>query len=358
MKKNKLIAIIFAIVTAICAILHIIFFINADFADAFNISIAHFFRFVLGKITSLFTFSLAEILLLSCPLLIALFIILLNKKNISIKNRLIIAGKVFLYIACGAYILFILTFASGYHANTLDKRLDIEKSSISEEKIYETLNFVIEKTNQYAKKINFNKNGASELTMDYSELSAELCDSYEKVFSKYNLGNNYSTVVKPLIISPVMTYTHISGVYSFFTGEANLNINYPHYVCAFSAAHELAHQRGFAREDEANFIAYLVCIESDNDYLKYSGYLSMYGYLSSALRKTNYELWIDSASNLGNMANGELIAYSNFFDTYRDNAMSEVSDVFNDTYLKLQGTQGIVSYGMVVDLAVAYHKHN
>ncbi len=358
MKKNKLIAIIFAILTAICAILHIIFFVNADFADAFNQSVAHFFRFVLGKITSVFPFSLAEILLLCSPLLIALFIVLLNKRELSVKDRLIIAGRVFLITASSVYILFVLTFASGYQANTLDKRLDIEKNNISETEIYETLKLVIEKTNHYAEKIIFDTDGASELTMDYGELSAELCDSYEKVLSKYNLGNNYCTAVKPLIISPVMTYTHISGVYSFFTGEANLNINYPDYVCAFSAAHELAHQRGFAREDEANFIAYLVCTESDNDYLKYAGYLSMYGYLASALRKTNYELWLDAASNLSHKTNGELVAYSNFFDKYRDSAMSEVSDVFNDTYLKLQGTEGVISYGMVVEIAVAYHKYN
>ena len=57
-------------------------------------------------------------------------------------------------------------------------------------------------------------------------------------------------------------------------------------------------------------------------------------------------------------ANQELIAYIEFFNKYRDSAMSDVSDIFNDTYLKLQGTEGIKSYGMVVDLAVAYHKKN
>jgi hypothetical protein len=53
---------------------------------------------------------------------------------------------------------------------------------------------------------------------------------------------------------------------------------------------------------------------------------------------------------------GELIAYSEFFDRYRETVVSEVSGAINDTYLKLQGTEGSKSYGRVVDLAVAWYK--
>lgn len=355
MKKYKFLLLALTILTLFCAVLHIIFFINADFADIFNMSIAHFFRFILAKATCVFPFSLAEIILLSSPILIIIFIVHLNKKRCSVKVRLLIAFNTFVFIAAASYILFIFTFASGYRGNHLSEKLDIKKTEVSEAELYETLSYVIEKANDYAEKIHFTNDGSSELTMDYRELSSELCHSYDSILEKYELGQNYNSSVKPLLISPIMTYTHISGVYSFFTGEANLNTNYPDYVCVFSAAHELAHQRGFAREDEANFIAYLVCIESDNDYLKYAGYLSMYGYLSSALRSTNYDLWIKATSSLSDKTNGELIAYSIFFDKYRDNAVSDVSDTFNDTYLKLQGTQGVKSYGMVIDLAIAYH---
>ncbi len=187
------------------------------------------------------------------------------------------------------------------------------------------------------------------------ELSRILSDSYEKVYAEYGLGKSFSSRVKPLIISPVMTYTHISGVYSFFTGEANLNTNFPDYVCAFSAAHEMAHQRGFAREDEANFMAFLICTESDNEYVEYAGWLSIYNYLASALRQADYDLFYDAASKLSENATGELIAYNRFFDKYRDSTASDVSDTLNNAYLESQGTEGTKSYGMVVDLAVSYY---
>jgi len=358
MKKTKRINIIFLSLSALCAALHLAFTLSEDFADLFNKTVAHFFRLVLAKATSPFPFSLAEILLFSVPLIIAALVIYINKKGGSVKARLISAASFFLTITACVYILFVLTFAAGYQSSELDGRLDMKKNGVSKEELYETLCLVIERTNQCAENIKFEADGSSALPLEYDELSHEICASYHKVFEKYELGNSYDSSVKTLIISPIMTYTHISGVYSFFTGEANINTNYPDYICAFSAAHELAHQRGIARENEANFMAYLSCIESENEYLRYAGYLSMYGYLSSALRKTDYELWVDAVSELSDEANGELIAYSNFFDKYRDSTMSDVSDVFNDTYLKLQGTQGVKSYGMVVDLAVAYHKDN
>ena len=51
-----------------------------------------------------------------------------------------------------------------------------------------------------------------------------------------------------------------------------------------------------------------------------------------------------------------MAAYSKFFDKYRENVIEEVSETVNDTFLTINGTEGTRSYGMVVDLAVAYYK--
>jgi hypothetical protein len=124
----------------------------------------------------------------------------------------------------------------------------------------------------------------------------------------------------------------------------------------YTAAHELAHQRGVAREDEANFVAYLVCIESDDAYIRYSAYLNLYEYVASALYKASPELYTKVQTSLDKRVRYEMKAYSEFFEQYRDSVASEISGVVNDTYLTIQGTPGTASYGMVVDLAVAYYK--
>ena len=51
----------------------------------------------------------------------------------------------------------------------------------------------------------------------------------------------------------------------------------------------------------------------------------------------------------------EMRAYAEFYDKYSDSVAGDVSEVVNNTFLTMQGTEGTKSYGMVVDLAVAYY---
>ena len=163
------------------------------------------------------------------------------------------------------------------------------------------------------------------------------------------------------MMSELMSYTHITGIYSYFTGEANINISFPDYTIPFTAAHELAHQRGIAKEDEANFVAFIVCMESDDPYIKYSAYLSVLEYVTNAYYtadtskdKTDY---IELRQALDIRVRYEQKAYNEFFEKYRDNIAADLSGATNDIYLQSPGVSaGSASYGMVVDLAVAYYK--
>jgi hypothetical protein len=111
-----------------------------------------------------------------------------------------------------------------------------------------------------------------------------------------------------------------------------------------------------AREDEANFVAYLVCIESDDAYIRYCAYLNLYEYVANALYKASPELYAEVQTSLDMRVRYEMNAFSEFFEKYRDSVASDISGVVNDTYLTIQGTPGTASYGMVVDLAVAYYR--
>ena len=80
-----------------------------------------------------------------------------------------------------------------------------------------------------------------------------------------------------------MSYTNITGIYSPFTAEANVNVSVPKSTLLFTTMHEMAHQRGFASENEANFIAYLTCIAHPDVDFQYSGYLNALNYVNRAL---------------------------------------------------------------------------
>ena len=109
-----------------------------------------------------------------------------------------------------------------------------------------------------------------------------------------------------------------------------------------------------AREDEANFVAFLVCMESDDHYIRYSAYLNLYEYVASALYSADPQLYREANAKLSTHVKYEMSAYSEFYEKYRDSVAADVSETVNNTFLTIQGTEGTKSYGMVVDLAVAY----
>jgi hypothetical protein len=107
-----------------------------------------------------------------------------------------------------------------------------------------------------------------------NNIDAAIERSYACVTKRLKLHSTFAAPrgrAKPLQISPLMSYTLISGFYSPWTGEANYNFDIPLFRQPEVIAHEKAHQRCVASEDEANFFGYLACIHSDDSYVRYSG---------------------------------------------------------------------------------------
>ena len=106
----------------------------------------------------------------------------------------------------------------------------------------------------------------------------------------------------------------------------------------------------------SNFV--MVCINAEDSFLNYSGYLDVFNSVSGALYSVDAELYGDVISRLDKRVIKDLISYSEFFDKYRDSVASDVTDSLNDKYLQMNGQeQGSRSYGMVTDLCVAYYKN-
>ena len=145
------------------------------------------------------------------------------------------------------------------------------------------------------------------------------------------------------------------GMYTYYTGEANINTEFPDYSTPFTVAHEMAHQRGIAREDEANFMAYLICTASEDPFIRYSGYLNMYEYTQNALYSADKKAYAKVSGTLCMEAKYDMESYRVFFMQYKDSKAAGVADTLNDAFLKGNGQEeGTRSYGLVVDLAVAY----
>lgn len=333
--------------------------LSVPFADFWNRYVASVFRGALAWATNLLPFSLAEYALLCSPVILAIVIRYVCKNKIASSWKKTIRFSVTALATASLAISSLnICFSAGYNTSTLDKKLGMERQKVTAEELYLTAEILVSELNGLTDQIVYSSSGESYMQYSFSEMTEKLNAAYNGVCDEYSFIPRLYSRPKQVVLSEPWTYTHISGVYTYFTGEANININFPDYTLPFTAAHEMAHQRGIAREDEANFVAFLVCKESFDPYIRYSAYLNLYEYVANALYKADKELYRDVYSSLDKRIVGEEKAYSAFFDKYRDNVVADVSGAVNDSYLQSQGqTAGSKSYGLVVDLAVSYYLH-
>ena len=146
----------------------------------------------------------------------------------------------------------------------------------------------------------------------------------------------------------------IAGIYMPFVGESNIDNGLHDLEKPFSMAHEMAHGYGWTDEATANFVAYLSCIESENAFVQYSGYLNYYRYVAGSYKRQNpdaYKAFRDQLP-VGMVAdleaiNQRLLQYEVWFST----------DWMNDIYLRSLGVkEGVVSYSRVVVLVYSWRR--
>lgn len=339
----------------VCLIIKIIAVISAPFADFFNRYVSSIFRAVFAHITSVLPFSLAETVIICALPLAALFFIYCLKVSAK-KGTLTKQILRVLAVICFLLSAFVLNFSTGYDASPLEEKLKLEVAAPTEDELYEACAQAAIELFILDREVDAAENGATYMPYTFGEMTDKLNAAYDKLCEEYDFISPLDTGVKRIAFSQPLTYTHLSGFYTFWTGEANVNVAYPDFVIVYTTAHEMAHQRGIAREDEANFIAFLACLASDDAYIRYCGYTNMLEYLAKAMYDADPERYKEQLLPFfPKITTDELSAYSRMFSRYSDNIAADISSAANDAYLKSQGVaEGGKSYGLVVDLAVAY----
>ena len=162
---------------------------------------------------------------------------------------------------------------------------------------------------------------------------------------------------KPSLYSGFMNYTGVMGYYNPFSTEAQYNSHLPHTYLPFTLSHESAHQLGFAREQEANFVGYLLGISSENPELRYS---TEYFALKSLLRAlaTEDEDFVKMAiEQYSDEMKRDYQAEKDFVEEYQG-PMNTFFAFTNDLFLKTNQQEGAVTYSYFVDLLVRYERMN
>ncbi len=327
------------------------------FADLINGSISQAFRRFMASIGELFPFSLFELLIALLPIIIGILIYRAVKVFSDPHKRLRFVANL-LALVLLIYSGHLLALGIGHNTTSISSEMGLTEVDVTEENLTETLTSLRDEINSLADQVPRDENGVFTHGYSFERLSREYSDSYIALAEQYGLPKGYYSTAKGIYVSEVMSYFGISGIYSYVTGEANINTNYPDYVTTFTIAHEMSHQRGFMRENEANFLAYILTSTSEDPGIRYSGALNMYSYFASALYRTNKDAYFEIISELSDYAVKDIRVANAVSEKYGDTIFEEISDFINDFYLTSSGSGGIISYSRVVELVLAYRYGN
>lgn len=292
-------------------------------------------------------FALLSLLLLSA---LALFVYRLARRRGARRALVFTSCKLVLWCTAASMFVFMLVFGLNYQRPPLVETLGYEQRRANADELDAMTRAVVEGVNR-----NYEESHAEGYVVpDTPRVVRILEESYAREAELSGFAVSGFGPPKPVHFSDVLTRLGISGVYSPFTGEPNFNADAPDFERPFSIAHEMAHQRGFARESEANFVAFLVCTHAADPFVRYSGYRQGFG--------VAFELYKLEPERARAMLKGLSAGYredsqrSAKFWLKAGGTAGDLSRRLNDLYLKANRVKsGTKNYGEVTALLIGYY---
>ena len=333
--------------------------ISRAFAQWYSVHIYPVWVNVTGRLMGFFAFSVSEVLLYTVLLLTALTFLRLMvravKKYAGKKDFLTWGCR--LYVLAGVlFFLYVLNCGINYHRESFSESSGIEMESYTAEELKSVCLWLTEEVNGLSADVVRDEGGVMRLGEGGMEAGTDTQGPLRKeaVRAMHPELSGFYPNPKGLLCPWILSVQQLTGIYSPFTVEANYNSGIVDYNIPFTMCHELSHLRGFMQEEEANFIAFLASVGSDDMHFQYSGYLMGWKYCMNVLYKADYDAWEEVRAQLSGNVEPDLTANRDFWDQY-DGRIAEAANKVNDTYLKANDqSEGVESYSKMVDLIVAY----
>lgn len=366
---------------------------SRTFSDAYIAYIFPVWVNTYGRITGIFPFSVGECMIVA-GLLVLLLAILLGCTMLFPRCRCSerYRRSVKRYICFFAWTLLVvfaimtLNCTMIYHGSTFSEKYFGETEGAQEqtrttqertEELLRIYNDIVRHCNELSGVMERDENGAVVYSggvdsrrkkVDMEDKAIDVMQSLGKTYGQLD---GYYPRPKAMFFSDFMCQMYMCGYYFPFSMEANYNdvmylMKKPATMC-----HELAHIRGYIHEDEANFIAFLACVESDDSTFQYSGYLSVLNYVANDLYKTRLadpESYAAAREAVHPLQILQQVQEDNIFVTETEwdringkavvdtQTVDSVSDTLTDASLKMNGvSDGMISYNRVVELLLQWY---
>lgn len=254
------------------------------------------------------------------------------------------------------YFFFYIFWGLNYYREPLAKNLGLQQSTYSTEQLITLSERMISQLNNIHLEIA--NNDSLKITVPYTqkEMYAMAVDGYDNLSKTYPQLSYSFHSVKSSLMSLLQTYNGTSGYLNPLSGEAQVNSRIPKTGYPTTTCHEMAHQIGFAAENEANFIGFLAAIHNNDIYFKYAGYRMATRYVIFEIYKRDKEKYKEILKTIHRGVRLDFQESSDFWLSYKNPFEPIIKKGYN-AYLKANKQhKGIQSYNYVVDLLISYYK--
>lgn len=255
------------------------------------------------------------------------------------------------------YFAFHILWAFNYYRLPLHESLNINKDYTTEELVNLT-ELLITKVNTIHLSITTHDSIKVEMPYSKSELLKMIPDGYDELSETFSFLAYHPRSIKTSIYSLPLTYMGFSGYLNPFTNEAQVDGLIPSYKFPTTGSHEVAHQLGYAAENEANFIGSMAAMQHPNIYFKYSGHAFAVRHCLNEIYRRDLEIYktIFPKLNKGVLKNYQEL--NDFWDSYKNPTEPLFKSTYNNFLKANNQSAGMQSYSYIVALLVNYYKSN
>ncbi|MHB8962893.1 MAG: DUF3810 domain-containing protein [Saccharofermentanales bacterium] len=325
--------------------------------NIYSVAVFRWISMPIAYISGIFPFSLTEIsLICAAPSLVLIVILIIRgfRKSAEKKKVLFKYLRRLGWTLSILYLVFMLLLGFNYARLPLSESMKIEVKPRSSEELEEVCYILLDQVNTL-RESRSEADGVMILRNGIGSALKQGHLGFDAVEDIYPVLTGPSVRAKGVMNSHLWSYTGITGMYFPFYVEANVNVDVPEYSIPNTIMHELAHLRGIAREDEAEFAAFITGINHPDRDFKYSSYLNALIYSSNSLYSADKEAYSRLREQISPMVRNDLHAGGEYWKQF-EGPVQTASTSVNNAYLQSNmQDDGVRSYGRVVDLILGYY---
>ncbi len=250
------------------------------------------------------------------------------------------------------YILFNLLWGINYNRKGIAYQLGLEPAKYNVTQLRAIDSLVLQKVNSSKNALN----AAGKSYTGKAGLFKEAANSYNQLTAVSFFKPYKPSSVKNSMWGWLGNYLGFTGYYNPFTGEAQVNTTVPSFLHPFITCHEIAHQQGYAKEDEANFVGYLAAASSKDAAFNYSAYLEIFLYTNRNLYRYDSSCARQFARQLLPAVQADILQWKKFNEQHVNPVEPAISWLYGKFLQGNQQPEGLMRYDRVTSLLIAYYK--